>query len=142
MSSMNDKIFVDTNILVYCFDDADPAKKEKAIQIMEGLWEPSKGVLSLQVLKEFFVTVTEKLANKMDFRDAKAAVIDLLSWNIFYETQSSLERTFEIIQRHHLSLWDANILSAAILSDCNTVYSEDLQHNQTIEGVRIINPLL
>ena len=139
---MNDKIFVDTNILVYCFDDADPAKKKKAIQIMEGLWEASKGVLSLQVLKEFFVTVTEKLANKMDFRDAKAAVIDLLSWNIFYETRSSLERTFEIIQKHHLSLWDANILSAAILSDCNTVYSEDLQHNQTIEGVRIINPLL
>ena len=139
---MNDKIFVDTNILVYCFDDADPAKKKKAMQIMDGLWETSKGVLSLQVLKEFFVTVTEKLANKMDFRDAKAAVIDLLSWNIFYETRSSLERTFEIIQKHHLSLWDANIISAAILSDCNTVYSEDLQHNQTIEGVRIINPLL
>ena len=139
---MNDKIFVDTNILVYCFDDADPAKKKKAMQIMDGLWETSKGVLSLQVLKEFFVTVTEKLANKMDFRDAKAAVIDLLSWNIFYETRFSLERTFEIIQKHHLSLWDANIISAAILSDCNTVYSEDLQHNQTIEGVRIINPLL
>ena len=142
MPFMNDKVFVDTNILVYCFDDADPAKKKKAMQIMDGLWETSKGVLSLQVLKEFFVTVTEKLANKMDFRDAKAAVIDLLSWNIFYETRSSLERTFEIIQKHHLSLWDANIISAAILSDCNTVYSEDLQHNQTIEGVRIINPLL
>ncbi len=142
MPFMNDKVFVDTNILVYCFDDADPAKKKKAMQIMDGLWETSKGVLSLQVLKEFFVTVTEKLANKMDFRDAKAAVIDLLSWNIFYETRPSLERTFEIIQKHHLSLWDANIISAAILSDCNTVYSEDLQHNQTIEGVRIINPLL
>jgi predicted nucleic acid-binding protein len=139
---MNDRIFVDTNILVYCFDDADPAKKKKAILIMEDLWETSKGVLSLQVLKEFFVTVTEKLPDKMDFRDAKGAVLDLLSWNIFYETRSSIEKTFEIIQRYHLSLWDANILSAAILSDCHKVYSEDLQHNQTIEGVRIINPLL
>lgn len=139
---MNDKIFVDTNILVYCFDDADPAKKKKAIQIIDELWETSKGVLSLQVLKEFFVTVTEKLATKMDFRDAKAAVMDLLCWNIFYETRSSLEKTLEIIQRHHLSLWDANIISAAILSDSATVYSEDLQHNQTIEGVRIVNPFL
>lgn len=139
---MSDKIFVDTNILVYCFDDADPAKKNKAIQTVDELWETSKGVLSLQVLKEFFVTVTEKSATKMDFRDAKAAVLDLLCWNIFYETRSSLEKTLEIIQRHRLSLWNANIISAAILSDCVTVYSEDLQHSQTIEGVRIINPFL
>jgi predicted nucleic acid-binding protein len=142
MISMNDKIFVDTNILIYCFDDADPTKKKKAVQIMDELWDTSKGVLSLQVLKEFFVTVTEKLANKMEFRDAKAAIMDLLSWNIFYETRSSMEKTLEIIQRYRLSLWDANIISAAILSDCATVYSEDLQHNQTIDGVQIVNPLL
>lgn len=139
---MSDKIFVDTNILVYCFDEADPLKKKKALQIIEDLWESSRGVLSLQVLKEFFVTVTEKLPNRMDFRDAKRIVTDLLSWNIFYETKSSIDKTFEIIQRYRLSLWDANILSAAILSDCHKVYSEDLQHNQAIEGVRIINPLL
>ena len=82
---MSDKDFVDTNILVYCFDDADPLKKKKALQIIEDLWESSRGVLSLQVLKEFFVTVTEKLPNRMDFRDAKRIVTDLLSWNIFYE---------------------------------------------------------
>jgi predicted nucleic acid-binding protein len=139
---MNDRIFVDTNILVYCFDDADPEKKRKAVRVMENLWETSRGVLSLQVLKEFFVTVTEKLASKMNFRDAKAAVMDLLSWNIFYETRSSLEKTLEIVQRHRLSLWDANILSAAILSNCKTVYSEDLQHNRVVEGIRIVNPFL
>lgn len=139
---MSDKIFVDTNILVYCFDEADPLKKKKALQIIEDLWESSRGVLSLQVLKEFFVTVTEKLPNRMDFRDAKRIVTDLLSWNIFYETRSSLDKTFEIIHRYHFSLWDANILSAAILSDCHKVYSEDLQHNQTIAGIQIINPFL
>ena len=139
---MNGKVFVDTNILVYCFDDAEPMKKKKAVQVMEELWESSRGVLSLQVLKEFFVTVTGKLSLKIDFRDAKAAVLDLLSWNIFYESQSSFEKTLEIIQRHRLSLWDANIVSAAILSDCSTIYSEDLQHNQGIEDVRIVNPFL
>lgn len=139
---MNDKIFVDTNILVYCFDDADRTKKKKALETIERLWDASQGVLSLQVLKEFFVTVTEKLPSKMDFQDAKAAIMDLLSWNIFHETRSSLKKTLEIVQRHHLSLWDANIVAAAILSDCNTLYTEDLQHNQSIEEVRIVNPLL
>ncbi|MHB8481681.1 MAG: PIN domain-containing protein [Nitrospiria bacterium] len=139
---MNDKIFVDTNILVYCFDSSDTAKKEKAVQIMEDLWDKSNGVLSLQVLKEFFVTVTAKLPEKMDFKTAKAAVTDLFSWNLFLENRNSLEKSFELIQKYQLSFWDANIISAAILSECNKIYTEDLRHNQVIEGVRIINPLL
>ncbi|MBI3597218.1 MAG: PIN domain-containing protein [Nitrospirae bacterium] len=139
---MRGKIFVDTNILVYCFDSADPTKKKRANQVVEQLWEGSNGVLSLQVLKEFFVTVTGKLATKMTFRDARAAVLDLLSWDIFYENRASLEKTFEIFQRHHLSFWDANILSSAILSGCDRIYSEDLQHSRTIEDVKILNPFL
>jgi len=137
---MNGKIFVDTNILVYCFDDAEPTKKKKSIQAIEGLWGTPEGVLSLQVLKEFFVTVTEKLPNKMTFRDARAAVNDLLSWTVFYENRSSLEKTFDVIQKYRLSFWDAGILTAAILSDCDQLYSEDFQHGQTIEGIRIVNP--
>ena len=139
---MSDKIFVDTNILVYCFDSSDMIKKEKAVQILESLWESSSGVSSLQVLKEFFVTVTAKLPEKMDFKSAKSAVTGLLSWNLFMENRNSLEKSFEIIQKYQLSFWDANILSAAILSDCNKIYTEDLQHGQVIEGVQILNPFL
>jgi predicted nucleic acid-binding protein len=139
---MKDKIFLDTNILVYCFDSSDRVKKEKATQILENLWETSNGVLSFQVLKEFFVTVTAKLPEKMDFKSAKAAILDLFSWNIYMEDRSSLEKTLEIVQKYHLSFWDANIISAAILSQCNKIYSEDLRHDQVIEGVQIINPLL
>ena len=139
---MSDKIFVDTNILVYCFDSSDMIKKEKAVRILERLWESSSGVLSLQVLKEFFVTVTAKLPEKMDFKSAKTAVTDLFSWNLFMESRDSLEKSFEIIQKYQLSFWDANILSAAILSDCNKIYTEDLQHGQVIEGVQILNPFL
>ena len=139
---MSNKIFVDTNILVYCFDNSDMNKKEKAVRIIEDLWDEASGVLSLQVLKEFFVTVTAKLPEKMDFKTAKTAVADLFNWNVFLENRNSLEKSFEIIQKYQLSFWDANIISAAILSDCKKIYSEDLRHNQEIEGARIINPFL
>ncbi len=139
---MNDRIFVDTNILVYCFDSANLLKKTKALSIVETLWESSKGVLSLQVLKEFFVTVTGRLSDKMDDAAARAAVIDLLTWNIYYETSASFKKTLEIMKQYRFSLWDANILSAALLSGCDLLYSEDLQHGQIIEEIRIVNPFL
>lgn len=139
---MNDKVFVDTNIIIYCFDDADLDKKKTAVQVMESLWECSNGVLSLQVLKEFFVTVTKKLSPSMDFCEARSATIDLLSWNVFLETGDSFEKALEIVEKYKLSFWDANILSAAILSDCHQLFTEDMQHNQIIDGVKIVNPFL
>ncbi len=87
MSDKNEYNFVDTNIIVYCFDDATLIKKATALQIMEGLWNSHKGVLSLRVLKEFFVIVTRKLANKMDFQDARRVIHDLMTWNVFLETK-------------------------------------------------------
>lgn len=139
---MSGRIFVDTNILVYCFDGSSPAKKEKANLVMKQLWDNSNGILSLQVLKEFFVIVTSKLPARMDIQTAKSAVFDLMSWTVFHENRQSLEKAFELVEKHRFSFWDANILSAAILSDCEQVFSEDLQHQQSIEGVQIINPFL
>lgn len=136
------KTFVDTNVLVYCFDSSDPEKKERANILIEHLWNASEGVLSLQVLKEFFVTVTSKLRRKIDLQTAKSTVMALSDWDIFLEDIRSLEKAFEIVEKHRLSFWDANILSAAILSGCQQIYSEDLNHRQNIEGVRIINPFL
>ncbi len=100
---MSDKVFVDTNIIVYCFDDADLNKKKKAVQVMESLWDTSNGVLSLQVLKEFFVTVTKKLSPEMNFGEARSATIDLLKWNIFLETADFFEKTLEIVKKYKLS---------------------------------------
>jgi len=139
---MSDKVFVDTNIIVYCFDDADLNKKKKAVEVMESLWNTSNGVLSLQVLKEFFVTVTKKLSPKMDFKEARSATIDLLSWNVFLETSDSFEKALEIAEKYRLSFWDANILSAAVLSGCHQLFTEDMQHNQVIDGAKIVNPFL
>lgn len=139
---MRGKTSIDTNILVYCFDASEPEKKKKALKTIDELRETSSGLLSLQVLKEFFVTVTEKFPQKMNIRDAKTAVIHLLSWESFFETRSSLEKSIDFVQKHRFSFWDANILSAAILFHCRQIYSEDFQHHQTLEGLQIINPLL
>ncbi|MFQ5588980.1 MAG: PIN domain-containing protein, partial [Nitrospiria bacterium] len=125
-----------------CFDDANLDKKKKAVALMESLWESANGVLSLQVLKEFFVTVTKKLSPAMDFAEAKSATIDLLSWNVFLETGDSFEKSLEIVEKYKVSFWDANILSAAILSDSHQLFTEDMQHGQIIEGVKIVNPFL
>ena len=123
MRGKEDYFFVDTNIIVYCFDDANPGKKVKAISIMNDLWENRKGVLSLQVLKEFFVTVTFKLANKMDSADVINVVHDLLTWNLFLETKSSFEKSVDIVKKYRFSIWDAGILSSAIMSNCSVLYS-------------------
>lgn len=142
MSDNSDYIFVDTNIIVYCFDDANQVKKRKSIEIMEGLWDSQKGVLSLQVLKEFFVTVTRKLVNKMDFNDAKRVVYDLMTWNLFIGTKTSFIKAIEIVERYGFSIWDASVLTSAIMSNCGIIYTEDLQNNQIIEGVRVVNPFV
>ena len=142
MGGKEDYFFVDTNIIVYCFDDAAPHKKVKAISIMDELWDSRKGVLSLQVLKEFFVTVTLKLQNKMDSADAVNVANDLLSWNIFLETKASFTKSIDIVKKHNFSIWDAGILASAIMSNYHVLYSEDLQNNQIVEGVRIINPFV
>lgn len=142
MSDNSDYIFVDTNIIVYCFDDANQVKKRKSIEIMEDLWDSQKGVLSLQVLKEFFVTVTRKLVNKMDFNDAKKVVYDLMTWNLFIGTKTSFIKAIEIVERYGFSIWDASVLTSAIMSNCGIIYTEDLQNNQIIEGVRVVNPFV
>ena len=142
MSGKEDYFFVDTNIIVYCFDDAAPQKKVKAISIMDELWDSRKGVLSLQVLKEFFVTVTLKLQNKMDLADAISVVNDLMTWNLFLETKASFAKSIDIVNKYGFSIWDAGILSSAIMSNCAVLYSEDMQNNQIIEGMRIINPFV
>ena len=140
--SMSGKVFVDTNILVYCFDNADPGKKKKAVDLMLELWTNGRGVLSLQVLKEFFVTVTRKLTPGMKYNDAHRAVKDFLSWEIAQEDAKSLLLAIDIFHRHRFSFWDANVIASATLSNCKVCLSEDMNDGQIYESVKIINPFL
>jgi predicted nucleic acid-binding protein len=134
---MSAKSFVDTNILVYSFDTAEPSKQEIAVELVLGLWKSGQGVLSLQVLKEFFVTVTQRLAVRMAYEDARSAVEDLCTWECVAEDKNTLLRAMDLSRKYTLSFWDANIVASAVQSGCAICYSEDMNNGQVYEGVSL-----
>lgn len=137
---MKDKAFFDTNILVYAFDDSEHRKYDIASQLVKGAIHQGYGVLSTQVLQEFFVTVTRKIPLPLNIDSAEQAVRDFALWTVV-ETSVSLVLQGIGVQRHHgLSFWDAMVVAAAKRAGCALLYTEDLGHDTVIDGVRIVNP--
>lgn len=137
---MSDKIFVDTNILVYSRDASEPKKQQQAIAWMAQLWTQRTGRLSFQVLQEFYATVTQKLTPGLDPQNAREDVRSLLAWDPIPVNDRVIEGAWLIQDRYQLSWWDALIVSAAQIGDCRLLLTEDLQENQTIGHLRVINP--
>lgn len=137
---MSDKVFVDTNVLVYSRDAAEPEKQRQAMAWMEQLWTSRAGRLSFQVLQEFYVTVTQKLTPGLDPQNAREDVRALLAWDPIPVNDRLIEGAWLIQDRHNLSWWDALIVSAAQIGGCRLLLTEDLQEGQTIGNVRVINP--
>lgn len=132
--------FVDTNLLVYCRDDTEPAKRDRALQIMRLLWETRRGRLSHQVLAEFYNTVTRKLSPGLPREEAAADVRSLLAWNPLPPGAAVLEKAWQIEERLRLSWWDSLVAASALILGCATLLSEDLQDGLRIEGLRVVNP--
>lgn len=142
MTSMSDKVFFDTNILVYAFDDADQRKHESASHLVLEGYKKQNAAISTQVLKEFFVTVTQRVSKKMSVKNAEQAVRDFALWSVAETTVSLVFDGIAIHRRHSLSFWDAMIIAAAKASGCSTILTEDLSHNSRIEDILILNPFL
>lgn len=135
-------VFVDTNILLYAYDlDAGP-KHRNANNAVLKLWHSGSGVLSTQVLQEFYVNVTAKIAAPLAPPVARSILARYLAWHVETNTAESVLVASEISERHRLSFWDALIIAAAVSAGATTLYTEDLNHGQFMEGVRIHNPLL
>jgi len=132
--------FVDTNLLVYARDDAEPAKRDRAREVMGRLWRSGQGRLSHQVLIEFYNTVTRKLNPGLPRTEAAADVRALLAWNPVSPDAAILERAWSLEERHGFSWWDSLIVAAALAQDCRSLITEDLQDGQVIEGLRVLNP--
>jgi predicted nucleic acid-binding protein len=135
---MNAKEFVDTNVLIYAFDATAGAKREAAVELMERLWTARTGCVSMQVLQEFYVTVTKKL--RMPSNSALAQVERLGTWTVHRPAIGDVLRAIELHQKQKISFWDAMIIRSAIGSGCSVVWSEDLSHGQQLDGVTIQNP--
>ena len=134
------KVFVDTNVLVYSRDASEPSKQSQAMAWLRHLWNVRTGRLSYQVLQEFYITVTEKLDPGLDRESARKDIRSLLPWRPIAVDNRVFDGAWHIQDRFGLSWWDALIVSAAQVSDCHYLITEDLQAGQMIGDLKIINP--
>jgi predicted nucleic acid-binding protein len=134
------KIFLDTNIIIYAYDVSAGDKHEIARKIMVDLWDSGLGVISTQVLQEFFVNITQKIPKPLDKRLTKDILSDLLKWDVVVNDGESILEAVEILLKYGYSFWDSLIIEAAIRSGSEVLLSEDLTHGQKINGLTINNP--
>jgi len=138
---MSDRVFVDTNILVYAHDLSAQDRHTRAATIVESLWETETGVISTQVLQEFYVTVTRKIKNPLTPTEAREIIRNYLAWPVQINDPEMTIRASEIEEKNSLSFWDALIVAAALRLQAKKIITEDLNHGQIIEGVLVENPL-
>jgi len=130
--------FFDTNVLVYTDDRTAPAKQKRALELLAEHRRDGSGVLSLQVLQEYFVAATRKLG--VDAAVARRKVELLSELDVATPDLGDILAAIDLHRLHGLSFWDALILRAAGQAGCAVLYSEDFQHGRTLEGVRVVNP--
>ena len=135
-------VFVDTKVLLYCVDDRDQAKRDQARRWIAACWERRCGRLSTQVLNDFYSNARKKFPSALSAGDARADVRRYQNWRPWVIDHPTVETAWAIESRYQLSYWDALVVSAAQQQGCAWLLSEDLQHNQQIDGVRVINPFL
>ena len=138
----DNRVFVDTNVLVYVRDSRDQKKQRAAAEWMTYLWDSHRGRLSVQVLHEYFVTVTGKLTPGLSFDEAREDVLALQSWSPLPLTLPLTEKAWGIQDRWGYSFWDSLIVAAAQAQGCALLITEDLSHGQELEGLRITSPFL
>jgi len=137
---MSDNIFVDTNVLVYCRDTSKLEKQARALEWVAYLWETGAGRLSMQVLSEFYAVVTGKLKPGMNAANAREDVEDLFTWKPLPLSQDLILAAWAIQDQNAISWWDALIVAAAKSQRCSILLSEDFQHGQDFQGMRVVNP--
>ena len=139
---MTARVFVDTNVLVYRRDRADQNKHERALSWIEQLWRTRGGRLSIQVLQEFYITLTQKLDPKLPKETARQDVRDFMSWYPVVLDPKLVEAAWSAQDRHKTSWWDSLIVAAAQSASCQYLLTEDLQEGQMFDELQVINPFL
>ena len=138
---MSDKTFVDSNVLIYAHDIDSGTKYRVANSILRELWEHRLGVMSLQVLQEFYVNITKKIRTPLSKNKARLVVESYLSW-CAETTVAEITTAFRLEDDARISFWDALIVASAIKRGASRILSEDLNTGQRIAGVLIENPFV
>lgn len=131
--------FIDTNVFVYLFDETSAEKCRIAEELIQQTLEDGSGCISCQVVQEMINIMTRKL--KAAPEEARSLLDNVLEplWRV-NPTRALYRRGLELQARYKFGFYDSLIIAAALDAGCKTLYSEDLQHGQRVEGVTIVNP--
>ena len=132
--------FVDTNVLVYTRDTSEPDKQPSARAWMEHLWRTEAGRTSVQVLNEYYVTVTRKLSPGLDQATARDDIRDLGAWRPAVIDTATMVTAWDLEDRFSLSWWDSLIVASAIQLGCDRLLTEDLQDGQEFDQLVVTDP--
>jgi predicted nucleic acid-binding protein len=135
---MSARSFFDTNVLIYADDKSAPAKQRRAIELVAAHRRAGTGVVSMQVLQEYFVTATRKL--NVDASIARRKVELLAEFDVVAPEVGDILAAIDLYRLHGFSFWDALILRSAKQAGCRVLLSEDMQGAREIDGVTITNP--
>lgn len=137
---MSGKILLDSNVLVYAYDRSEPDKQIKAIQLLDLLFSTGRGVLSTQVLAEFFVAVTRKIVVPLSVDQALVSLENLVAaWNVLVLNSLIVLEAARGVREHQFHYYDAQIWAVARLNQVPYIFSEDFNPSR-IEGVEFVNP--
>lgn len=139
---MIEKVFVDSNVLVYAHDADSGSKQRVAAGVIEKIMDERSGVLSIQVLQEFYITVTRRLHGAIARDVARQLLRGYSAWTIQPLIPDDVIAASLLEQRHQLSFWDALIVQAALLAGAKKLLSEHFQHGRSIAGVTVENPFI
>ena len=137
---MNARTFVDTNVLIYAHDADAGRKHEIAKNLLLELWAERSGILSMQVLQEFYVNVTRKIRTPLPRSSARGVVNAYAPWCVENVTAADLSSAFRIEDDARIGFWDALVVAVAARSGATRLLSEDLNSGQKIAGLLVENP--
>jgi predicted nucleic acid-binding protein len=132
--------FVDASVLVYAFDASAGARQQAAQRLLQRLWDGGGGCLSVQVLQEFFVTVTRRVARPLPAGEALARLREFSTWRVFAPAAADVLDAVALHVEAKIGFRDAMIVLAAAESGCDVLWTEDVQDGQSLRGVLIRNP--
>jgi len=135
---MTARSFLDSNVLIYTDDGDVPEKQAVAMELVERCRSQQAGVVSTQILQEYFSITTKKLRVPVEIARRKTVVFSSLS--VVSIRAEDVLAAIDLHRLHQFSFWDALVVRAALQSDCSVLYSEDLQHGRRINGLEIVNP--
>lgn len=138
---MTERAFFDTHVLIYLHDRRFPERRRQAAEVFRKSLESRNAYLSTQVLQEFFVAVTHKLAN-LPADQARSLVAEYAQLHVVTVRPHHILEAIDLKERYRLSFWDGLILAAALSAGATLLYSEDFSHGQRYEGLRVENPFL